>query len=221
MVLCGGKGERLRPLTDSLPKALVPLRGRPILSYVLAHLESYGITNVVIAAGHLQDKIEEFCARNCRNLNVKVSGLGDVDIIERIKGCSDQIKGDFMVLYGDTIADVNLDHLQEFHFSHSGQATITLWPFRSPFGLFELDETSSAIAYREKPVLSQSINIGYFYYEHEVFSWMDGFSIYSEFLAHLVNHRKLKGFMHRGIHLTVNNLRELEEAEKTLDELKM
>ena len=217
LILCGGKGERLRPLTDSLPKPLVHLRGRPILGYVLDHLKKYGIDDVVIAAGFKAEIIHKFFEDNYRDMNVKIVTSGDVDIIERIKSCSSQIKDDFILLYGDTLANVNLEHLQEFHFSHSLKATITLWPFKSSFGLFELDQEGNVVNFREKPTLNQSINIGYFYYEQEVFSWLKDFSIYAEFLEFLANQRKLKGFMHQGVHLTVNTLRELEEAEQIID----
>ena len=98
------------------------------------------------------------------------------------------------------------------------RATITLWPLKSQFGLFELDPNGNVINFREKPTLNQSINIGYFYYEKEVLSWMKDFSGYAEFLDFLANQRKLKGFMHHGVHLTVNTLRELEDAEQLIEE---
>ena len=221
LILCGGKGERLRPLTDTLPKPLVRLRGRPILSYLLDHLKKYGIEDVVVAAGFQAEIIQKFFEENYRDLNVKIVDSGDVDIIERINSCSSQIKDDFILLYGDTLADVNLEHLQEFHFSHSSKATITLLPFKSSFGLFELDQEGNAINFREKPTLNQSINIGYFYYEKEIFSWIKDFATYAEFLEFLANQRKLKGFMHHGVHLTVNTLRELEDAEQVIDKFEI
>jgi glucose-1-phosphate cytidylyltransferase len=218
LILCGGKGERLRPLTDMLPKPLVLLRGRPILSYVITHLQKYGINDIVIAAGYQKEKIYDFFSQNYHDLNVEIVDSGDVDIIERIKSCSSLIKDDFILLYGDTLANVNLEHLQKFHFSHNSKATITLWPFKSPFGLFDLDQDGNAIDYREKPTLKQLINIGYFYYDTEIFSWIKDFSAYTEFMEFMVNKRKLKGYIHHGVHLTVNTIRELEDAEKVVDE---
>ncbi len=200
-----------------LPKPLVRLRGRPILSYLLDHLKKYGIDDVVIAAGFQAEKIHEFFDENYRDLNVTIVDSGDVDITERIMSCSSKINDDFIVLYGDTLADVNLDKLQEFHFSHRSKATITLWPLKSSFGLFELDQDGNVINFREKPTLNQSINIGYFYYEKEVFSWIEDFSTHAEFLGYMANQRKLKGFMHHGVHLTINTLRELEDAEQLID----
>ena len=218
LILCGGKGERLRPLTDSLPKPLVLLGGRPILSYVMNHLKRYGIDDVVIAAGYQKEKIHEFFEENHCGLNVKIMDTGNVDIIERIKSCSSQISDDFIVLYGDTIADVNLEQLQAFHLSHSLKATMTLWPLRTSFGLAELDGEGNVLQFREKPVLDHWINIGYFYYEKEILSWIKDFSTYAAFLEFLANQKELKGFKHHGLHITVNSLRELEDAEKNIHE---
>lgn len=221
LILCGGKGERLKPLTDMLPKPLIPIRGRPILCYLLSHLKKYGIEDVVVAAGYQKEKIYEFFDENYRDLNVEIVDSGDVDIIERIKSCSEYINDDFIFLYGDTLANVNLEHLQEFHFSHGSKATITLLPFKSQFGLFEFDQDKNVINFREKPTLNQSINIGFFYYEKEIFSWIKDFTTYVDFLAFMANQIKLKGFLHHGVHLTVNTLRELEEAEQVIDQFEI
>lgn len=216
LVLCGGKGERLRPLTESTPKPLVHLKGRPILSYLLDHIKKFNITDVVIAAGFQAEKIYEFFEHNHRDLNVTIVNSGDVDIIERIRNCSPHIKSDFILFYGDTLADVNLSQLQEFHKGQLSKATITLWPLKSQFGLAELDEKGYVTKFREKPTLDQWINIGNFYYEHEVLSWMNQFSSYADFLEYLGKEHKLLGFKHQGVHITVNTLRELEEAEQNI-----
>ena len=221
LILCGGKGERLGVLTESTPKPLLCIKERPILSYILEHVQRYGITDIVIAAGFQVEKIRLFFQQHHRDLNVTIVDSGDVDIIERIKACAPYIKEDFILLYGDTLADVNISQLQDFHFSHNSKATITLWPLKSQFGLAELDENGNVIHFREKPVLDQWVNIGNFYYENEVFTWMEGFSSYAEFLEHLGKQRKLKGYKHSGVHITVNTLRELEDAEQNIHEFEL
>ena len=218
LILCGGKGERLRPLTVSVPKPLVCIKGRPILSYLLDHVKKFGITDIVIAAGFQAEKIDAFFREHHRDLTVKIVNSGDVDIIERTQACSTHIAGDFVLLYGDTLADVNFSRLQEFHYSHNAKATITLYPLKSQFGLAELDQDGSVTSFQEKPTLDKWINIGNFYYENEVLSWMRDFSSYARFLEFLASQRKLQGFKHRGIHITVNTLRELEDAEENIDE---
>lgn len=218
LILCGGKGERLRPLTESIPKPLVHLKGRPILSYLLDHIGKFGIRDIIIAAGFQAEKIDLFFAHHHRDLKVTIVNSGDVDIIERVKACSPHIQGDFILLYGDTLADVDLNRLQEFHYSHDAKATITLYPLKTQFGLAELDQDGNVASFREKPSLDQWINIGNFYFENEVISWMKDFSSFAGFLEFLGSQKKLKGFRHQGVHITVNTLRELEEAEENIHE---
>ena len=218
LILCGGKGERLRPLTESMPKPLVHVKGRPILSYLLDHIRKFGITDIVIAAGFKAEKIEAFFRDNYRGLAVTIFDSGDVDIVERIKACAPHLRGDFILFYGDTLADVDLDKLQEFHLGHGAKATITLYPLKSQFGLATLDGNGNVTRFEEKPTLDRWINIGNFYYANEVLSWMQDFSSYAEFLEFLGREKKLKGFKHEGVHITVNTFRELEDAEQNIHE---
>lgn len=221
LIMCGGKGERLRPLTESIPKPLVHIKGRPILSYLLDHLKKFQFDSIVIAVGFHAEKIIEFVKIEYQDLNIKIVDSGDVDIITRIKDSAIHIKGDFVLMYGDTLADVNLDKLQDYHFSHPSEATITLWPLKSQFGLAELDSENNVIKFREKPTLDQWINIGNFYFEHQTLEWMDGIDSFAEFLEQMGSQKKLKGFKHQGVHITVNTLRELEDAEKNIHEFKI
>ena len=218
LILCGGKGERLRPLTESIPKPLVHVKGRPILSYLLDHIQKFGIDDIVIAAGFKADKIEEFFRHNHRGLVVKIVDSGDVDIIERIRACAPHLRGDFILFYGDTLADVDLQKLQAFHLSQDAKATITLYPLKSQFGLATLDGDSNVTRFEEKPTLDRWINIGNFYYANEVLSWMKDFSSYAIFLEFLGREKKLKGYKHDGVHITVNTFRELEDAEQNIHE---
>jgi len=218
VILCGGKGERLRPLTESIPKPLVCIKGRPILSYLLEHVRKSGIVDVIVAAGFQAEKITAFFDDHHHDLAVTIVNSGDVDIIDRVRACSPHVPGDFILLYGDTLADVNFSQLQDFHYSHGAKATITLYPLTSQFGLAELDQDGNVTRFQEKPVLDKWINIGNFYYENSALTWMKDFSTYAQFLEFLGTQGKLKGFKHHGIHITVNTLRELEDAEKNIDE---
>ena len=218
LILCGGKGERLRPLTESIPKPLVHVKGRPILSYLLDHIQKFGITDIVIAAGFKAEKIREFFQDHHRGLNVTIVDSGDVDIIERVKACAPHLEADFILFYGDTLADVDLQGLQDFHYAHRAQATITLYPLKSQFGLATLDADANVTRFEEKPTLDRWINIGNFYYPKAAVSWMQDFSSYAAFLEFLGNEKRLKGYRHGGVHITVNTFRELEDAEQNIHE---
>jgi len=218
LILCGGKGERLRPLTESIPKPLVQIKGRAILSYLLDHIEKFDIDDIVIAAGFKAGKIGAFFRDNPRRPSIKIVDSGDVDIIERIKSCAQHIAGDFILFYGDTLADVDLDKLQDFHASRGSKATITLYPLKSQFGLVTLDDGGNVTRFEEKPTLDRWINIGHFYYANEALTWMKDFSSYAAFLEFLGREGKLAGFKHDGVHITVNTFRELEDAEQNIHE---
>ena len=219
VILCGGKGERLWPLTETTPKPLVHLNGRPILSYVLDHLAHFHVRKIVVAAGFQAGKLVDFLDANSGQFDVSIVDSGDVDIIDRLKACAPHLPGDFLVLYGDTLADVSVDDLITFHRSHDAKATITVWPLKSQFGLVELDAADTVTTFREKPTLDQWINIGNFYFDHQVLDWMDEFTSYADFLSTLAADGKLKAFRHRGMHITINTLRELEEAERNIHKL--
>ena len=218
LILCGGKGERLRPLTESLPKPLVEIKGRPILSYLIDHVLKFGIVDIIIAAGFKSEKIREFFSVNYQETPVQIIDSGNVDIIERIRACEPYLQSDFMVLYGDTLADVDLEKLQDCHLLSGAQATVALIPLKSQFGLVTLDEHGNVTRFEEKPTLDKWINIGHFYYPPEVFSWMKGFASYAAFLEHLGRENKLKGYRHHGVHITVNTFQELEDAERNIHE---
>jgi NDP-sugar pyrophosphorylase family protein len=216
LILCGGKGERLRPLTESTPKPLVCINNRPILSYLLDHIKSFEISDVVVATGYLSDKIGEFFKSSYTELNVEIVNSGDADILERINSCMPYIEGDFIVFYGDTLANIDLQALQDFHYEHDKKITMTLWPLKSDFGLVELDSSNIVKSFQEKPTLDKWINIGGFYYQQEAVELLGRHSNYANFLSHAGSISEIKGYKHDGIHITVNTLHELETAEENI-----
>jgi len=213
LILCGGKGERLRPFTDNLPKPLVEINHKAILGYVIDHLSISDIEQTIVATGYRSEKIERYIEEKYSNENIIISDLGDVDIVERIKGVAADVKDDLLVMYGDTISDVNLKELFDFSQNQEELVTVTLWPLRSQFGVLETDENNKVTSYVEKPVLNKWINIGYFYFKQKGLSLLEGCNSFEGFLTKLVAHQELAGYKHKGEHITVNTLKELKEAE--------
>ena len=221
LILCGGKGDRLKPLTESVPKPLVPIKGRPILSYILKHLKSYNVTDIVVASGYKAEKIDQYFEKkaNIEGLKITIVNSGDVDIIQRIRDAAPHLNDDFLLVYGDTLSDVNIEELKDFHHSSPGKVTVTLWQMRSPFGILEVGDSGLVESYLEKPVIDKWINIGYFYFSKEMCSSFEGFNSYEEYLNSLVEAKALSGFKHSGKHITVNTKKELDEAEVQVDDL--
>jgi len=219
LILCGGKGKRLRPLTENIPKPLAKIKTKTILSHIIEHIISYGIKDLIFATGYQSEKIDEYLEASRHDCNYSIIDSGDVDIVQRIKDAVPHITGDLILLYGDTLSDVNINDLIKFHHSHSGKATMTVWPLRSQFGVLEVDQEGMISSYQEKPILDKWINIGYFYLEPKALQLLAGCDSFENYLTHVIEKRAMNGYKHRGSHITVNTLEELQEAEDNIDKL--
>lgn len=201
-----------------MPKPLVSIKGKPILGHLLDYLSSSPINHYLIAAGYEVMKIHEYFSDHPpENKGVTIVDSGEVDIIERIRSCAKLVKSDgFLVLYGDTLSDININKLLKFHSDHNGRATVTLWPLSSPFGIMDVGEQGVVESYVEKPVLDKWINIGFFYFSSALVPVMDRFEKYEDFLEHLISKKELYAYKHTGMHITVNTQKELSEAEENI-----
>lgn len=212
IVLCGGKGVRLRPLTHDLPKPLIQVRGRPIINFIVDHLVAQGVRDITLAAGYKAEMLVD----HFRGSTVQVVDTGDQDIAQRIRQLDRGDNSDVLVLYGDTLSDVNFGQLLDSHQRAGLPATVTVWPLRSSFGLFSLDDSSKVEKYEEKPVLDKWINIGYFVFSRGALDAVVAAESFEVALQRLVTSRSLNAFAHHGLHVTVNTRSELEEAETSL-----
>jgi NDP-sugar pyrophosphorylase family protein len=219
IILCGGKGERLKPLTNSVPKPLVEVNKQPIVVHVIKHLMKHGIEDIILATGDKSEKFENYFKAHDLGCSITLIDSGEVDIIKRIEAAKNHIVGSFLVLYGDTISDVNISDLIAFHNAGSNEATMTVFPLETQFGLVDISNKDKVIGFKEKPRLDKWINIGYFCYEKSVLDCVSGYKSHEEFLAGITNKGILTAFRHEGIHFTINTLGELEEAEKKIKEL--
>ncbi|MBT3549240.1 MAG: nucleotidyltransferase family protein [Gammaproteobacteria bacterium] len=219
IILCGGKGMRLRPITNDLPKPLIPISGKPVLHYIINQCMKYDLDKFVIATGYKSKKISEFIDSNFRDLDCALVDSGDSDIINRIRDCLDLIDDDFILCYGDTISDINLNNLQEYHKLQSNISTVTSFPISIPFGVMSLDDDNYVKSFIEKPVLKDVMNIGYFYFSkvhHNLFFKHNSFI---EVLDDLCNQKELKCYNHAGIHITINTIQELEYANANISKI--
>ena len=143
-----------------------------------------------------------------------------MDIIQRIKSVinlsPDQ---DALVLYGDTVSDVDLNKLFLFSSENKKSGTLTVWPLSTNFGVVELNEKSEITEFKEKPKLNKWINIGYFIMRKELFSHLNNFGKFEDFLQYCASNGLLNAYRHEGEHFTVNSVVELEHLEENLDKI--
>lgn len=220
VLLCGGKGERLRPFTESLPKPLVPLRGRPLLAHLLDFLESQGVRRFVLCVGYKADAIRLYLAENPRTSSevIIVDSGAEASMTTRVLDARPHVRGRALVCYGDTLANVDLRALLAGHRAAGALATVTVHPLRSPFGVVVVDESGDSVrGLEEKPVLPYWINIGYIVCEPEALELMAPGTDLVSYLGTLAEKKRLRAHRHHGRHLTVNTEKERSEAEQEVE----
>ena len=169
---------------------------------------------------YFRKMIEQYIEKNHKDLNVVFSNAGDVDIIARIRYAKNLIKDNFILCYGDTLANINLHELIKFNNNHHGRGTISTYQLKSSFGVIQFDESGLIHSFIEKPLLDTWVNIGYIIFCKDFIQEMEKYNTFAEFLPGIINKYKLYNYKHEGVHITVNTMKELKEAEKNIEEFK-
>ena len=219
IILCGGKGERLRPITNNIPKPLIKINDKPILYYVITHLKKYNINKIHIASGYKSGLIKKHFSDNKYDIDISIYNSGDVDIIKRIQDILVHVEKDILVLYGDTISNVDINELILRHTQSSKEITMTVWPLKIAYGLVEILSDGTVVSFVEKPTLDKWINIGYFYINKNYYDLIFDNDIFQSFLQQSASNSSINAYKHHGVHITVNTLSELEEAQKNIKKL--
>ena len=164
IILAGGRGKRLRPITDYIPKPLVPIKNIPIIEWQLKYLKKFGIDEVIICTGYKQEMIEN-------HLNMKDIGIKIKFSIEKsplgtggaIKKAGKMIKDkSFFVINGDTITNIDLKKLA------TKKNVIAAIELRTKYGILETDN-DKIINFKEKKEISDTwMNAGIYHLEKEV-----------------------------------------------------
>jgi NDP-sugar pyrophosphorylase family protein len=213
VLLCGGKGERLRPFTETQPKALVPLNGKPLLQHLVTYLSASGVSRVVVCVGYKAEEIEEFLGKQRLLREIICVNSGDVSMTDRILQALEHVRGRALVCYGDTLANVDLNGLLAQHGQSGALATLTIYPLHSPFGIVQTDATGRVHSFTEKPKLPYWINIGFLVCDPGAFSYLRPGSDMVGFLSSMAEAGVLYSYQHTGKHLTVNTEKERAVAE--------
>lgn len=155
LILAGGKGTRLRPLTVYTPKPIVPLINRPFLLYQIEILRKAGITDITLSLSYQPDKIEHLLGSGSDfGVNLRyVTEPAPMGTGGAYKFASNNIRETTLVFNGDILTDLNVEKLIEFHTSRSAVATIALVPVEDPsrYGLIKIDADKKVQRFVEKP----------------------------------------------------------------------
>ncbi|TRZ83493.1 ribbon-helix-helix protein, CopG family [bacterium] len=208
VILAAGKGVRWRPLTYEIPKALIPMKGKPILEHTINYLRDYNIRNIFVVVGSLGEKIKTYFG-NGERFGVNITYIEDKKekgTAPALKAVKNFIKNEpFLFWYIDEIADINIDDLINFHTTHKALGTVALSSVSDPIGLGAVKLQGPRITeFLEKPsrkkIESYVINAGIFIFQPEVFSYIDNktLSLEKEVFPKIAEEKKLYGYLFSG-----------------------
>jgi len=204
IILVGGFGKRLQPLTKDIPKCMVPVNGRPMLDYHLKWLSLFKIEKMVLACGYKWQEIKRhYGSRFVYSVETETLGTAGA-----IKMALDDVEDDeFFVLNADDITDVDLNE-----FRKCGSNAIALARFHSNFGIVETNG-NKVVSFKEKPLLPYWASVGLYLLNKTIKSKLpDKGSIEKEVFPKI----ELKAYKHSGFWATVNSIKDLEEFEEAI-----
>jgi NDP-sugar pyrophosphorylase family protein len=220
-ILAGGKGTRLRPLTDKTPKPMIQIKGKPILEYVIELLVKYHIKNAIIALGYKGEKIKEYFGEGEKyGINIEyVTEKKPLGTGGPLKLAKNLLVEEFLMFNGDNLTNINLNDMHAFHKKNNAFATIALSSVNDPknFGVIEL-EGNKIKRFIEKPSKPESnlINSGTYILKPEVIDLIPkGFSlIEKDVFPKLSEQGKLYGYVYNGQWFPTDTIERYEKAKR-------
>jgi NDP-sugar pyrophosphorylase family protein len=221
IILAGGKGERLRPLTNDRPKGMVEIGGRPILLYQLSWLAYHGVRDVTISCGYLAHVIQEsFGDGRALGLNIRYA----IEAVPLGRGggfrfAMDSFATDEPIvgMNGDNITNLDLSDLVAKHSSARAMATDVLTPLQSPYGIVEIGESNLITGYRERPELPYWLNAGIYVFDPRIHDLLPEKGDHEDTtFPRLASEGHLLGYPTRAFWRTADTAKDVGELEQAL-----
>lgn len=226
IILAGGKGERLRPLTADRPKPMVEILGVPVLEYQIRWLKKHGVTGIVISCGYKHEVIQDYFGDG-QDWGLQIDyaieeeplgrggGIKNALSKVRVKDPSEEV----IATNGDILASFDLSEVVEAHRRAEAMATVVVVPLVSPYGVVDLDESGWIRGFREKPQLPYWINGGIYVLSRKIYDLLPDRGDHEDTtFPRLAQEGKLLAYKCRGYWRAIDTMKDLTEAKKELEE---
>jgi len=210
----------MRPLTEDMPKCMIPLQGKPLIHWTLTWLRNCGFRHIVLGVSYRKEVIINYIKENPIDVRVDFSEhTQEGETGEGFRLAIGRYVDDenFLAMNGDEITNLNLELLEAVHLRHKPIATLAVSPMRSPFGMLEIDG-DDIIGFKEKPLLEDKlVSIGVYIFNHDILSYLPTRgAVEKTAFPLLASKRLLKAYKlnKNEIWLTINSVKDLSAAEK-------
>jgi len=223
VILAGGQGTRLRPLTYKIPKALIDLHGRTITEHLFDLFKKYGIRDIILSVGYMKEKIKDYFGDGAK-FGVKITYIEEdkpLGTAGPLRLAKHMLNESFIVSNGDELKKINIPRMYRLHKRKNALITIALTTVNDPsmYGVARLDG-SRIIEFVEKPkkenAPSNLINAGFYIIEPEVIDMIHkGFVMFEkDVFPKLAKQGKVRGFPFSGQWFDTGNFERYETAKK-------
>lgn len=223
VIIAGGRGERLKPLTDEKPKTLLLLNGKPILYWIVKWLKSYGVKELVVGVAYKKELIYSFFKQNSNfGIDVQFSEHSvEGGTAEAFKKAIGFVRDDnFVAMNSDELTNMNLGNLWDKHIKSSLPVTMALSYYNSKLSVVKIDPSDHVVSFEYGGMIKEIlVSIGIYIFNRSVFEEIPEVgSIEDTLFTSLSNKRKLGSYVLSNDEewVTVNNLKELTEASEIL-----
>ena len=221
VILAGGLGTRLRPLTLKTPKPMLPLGKKPILEHLIHWNKKNGVKSIVLCVSYRKEKIQKYFKDGKKfgvNIEYAVSKK-PLATAGQLKTAEEFIDDTFVCIYGDSIFDFSLKNMIKQHVKKKSFATMSLYEYKTnlAYGVINTSKKGRVISWDEKPEIKANINIGCYVMEPDIFKYIPKNKPYGMddlIKKALINKKLINSFVTKKGFLDIGNKESYKQANE-------